>query len=155
MVQETERLEEMTKSIMLSRALMGISHIKSHGHMAGRPWASWVATRGHLTFPTPYFLWKPLTKNGTKTILGVAACRVSGLRPFFTTVGTPRHVPLLRGRSLSFYGTNCFIHICFIHTALYIQLNHAKTMLGGLGKINRYVEASLWPESTVFDSGLT
>jgi hypothetical protein len=36
-----------------------------------------------------------------------------------------------------------------------IQLNRAKTMLRGLGKINCYVEVSLWPESTVFDSGLT
>jgi hypothetical protein len=36
-----------------------------------------------------------------------------------------------------------------------VQLNRANTMLRGLSIRNGYVEALLWPESTVFDSGFT
>jgi hypothetical protein len=50
---------------------------------------------------------------------------------------------------------SCMFQLNSITTIYEVQLNRAKTMLRGLGKRNRYVEASLWPESTVFDSGLT
>jgi hypothetical protein len=78
MVQETERLEEMTKSIMLTLALVTMDSLKFH---LGLP-------------STPY--WQVTPETALQAFQGWPTCRAGGLRLSSTPLNTPSCMPMKR-----------------------------------------------------------